>query len=708
MTRWQRRARLLIAVLGLVVTAAVVLAIRRGERPSTRVNVERVDPTSVAESTKGVLTQTKGAAENFNVAFERQLTYEGGESRLEGVRIQVNQRGGRDFTVTSRQGHVGDDQASILLEGRVKMVASDGLIANAGKATYNDTEGIVRAPGPVTFERERLSGSGTGMTYDKNLDEMTLLEDSIVRMKPDETGGGALEIRSSTSAVNRQERYMLFEGGVTIVRDNQTTKADEATAYLAEDSDRITAIDLRGGASVETDKPATGALKQMAGQDITLVYAETGNLLQHVTLGSGAVIEMAGTANARGTRIGGDAMEIQFGPDGTTVVTLNAREQVLADFAAERGTPARRVRAQVLDSFGEPPGGLETARFSRNVEFVEVIPGKPPVTRTVRAQSLEAAMKAGMAEIDDARFSGNVRFEEGALTGTGQTVRYQVAAGVIHLATVPGSPRPRVIDDEITVEADTIEMTLENRRMKALTDVRSVLKNSEDRQAARRKGGAARLPGMLTPNQPVNVTSAALDYQEAAGHAVYTGGARLWQSDTTILGESITIDDVKGDLMAAGNVRSSWSVEEVNKDTNEIEKIPTIATAAEMHYEDALRRATYTTNAHVNGTQGDLTGRKIELYLKEASKEMERVEAYDDVTVRLEVRTGTGARLTYFSADERYLMRGTPVRIVEECRLTTGKTLTFFRSTDRIMVDGNEEIRTQTKSGGGCPGPPLN
>ena len=39
--------------------------------------------------------------------------------------------------------------------------------------------------------------------------------------------------------------------------------------------------------------------------------------------------------------------------------------------------------------------------------------------------------------------------------------------------------------------------------------------------------------------------------------------------------------------------------------------------------------------------------------------------------------------------------------IVDECgRETTGKTLTFFKATDRIVVDGNEQIRTQTKGGG--------
>jgi hypothetical protein len=35
--------------------------------------------------------------------------------------------------------------------------------------------------------------------------------------------------------------------------------------------------------------------------------------------------------------------------------------------------------------------------------------------------------------------------------------------------------------------------------------------------------------------------------------------------------------------------------------------------------------------------------------------------------------------------------------------------LTFFKSTDRIIVDGNEEIRTQTRNGvsPGCTAPPA-
>jgi hypothetical protein len=79
-----------------------------------------------------------------------------------------------------------------------------------------------------------------------------------------------------------------------------------------------------------------------------------------------------------------------------------------------------------------------------------------------------------------------------------------------------------------------------------------------------------------------------------------------------------------------------------------------------------------------------------------------RLEAYTNVSLKLDTRSAVGERLTYFADDDRYLMSGAgtkSVKVVESCRETTGRTLTFFKSTDRIIVDGNEEIRTQTRNG---------
>ena len=106
--------------------------------------------------------------------------------------------------------------------------------------------------------------------------------------------------------------------------------------------------------------------------------------------------------------------------------------------------------------------------------------------------------------------------------------------------------------------------------------------------------------------------------------------------------------------------------------------------------------------AQLSGPQGDLHADRIEVVLAEKGGHIDRLEAYTNVSLKLDMRTATGDRLTYFADDERYLMSGggaKPVKVVEACKETTGKTLTFFKSTDRIIVDGNEEIRTQTKNG---------
>jgi lipopolysaccharide export system protein LptA len=273
-----------------------------------------------------------------------------------------------------------------------------------------------------------------------------------------------------------------------------------------------------------------------------------------------------------------------------------------------------------------------------------------------------------------------------------------------------------VQDERITVDAKRIDLRFEGPVLVATTEVRSVMQPARNQPAAGSAAtppagtGAAKaqdrtVPGLLKDDQPVYVTGATLDYDGARSFATYKGGARLWQGDTTIQGDTIVLDEHSGDLKASGSVRSTFVLEQLDEKTQQKTKVPSIATAKDLHYEDALRRATYTTDAHVTGPQGDCRAETIEMYFVEGGGSLERAEAYRTVKLLTGARTSTGDRMTYFAADERYIMVGAPVRILEECRETTAKTLTFWRSTDRILADGNEEIRTLTKKGGTCAEP---
>ena len=70
------------------------------------------------------------------------------------------------------------------------------------------------------------------------------------------------------------------------------------------------------------------------------------------------------------------------------------------------------------------------------------------------------------------------------------------------------------------------------------------------------------------------------------------------------------------------------------------------------------------------------------------------------MTLREQNRTTTGTHMTYTADRETYVVDGLPATVVDECgRETIGRTLTFVKATDTIVVDGNQQIRTQTKGG---------
>jgi lipopolysaccharide export system protein LptA len=177
----------------------------------------------------------------------------------------------------------------------------------------------------------------------------------------------------------------------------------------------------------------------------------------------------------------------------------------------------------------------------------------------------------------------------------------------------------------------------------------------------------------------------------------------LWQADTSIKGDTIGIDSKTGDISASGSVITTTMLDQVDKDKKK-ERVRNMGASKEFKYEDALRRATYTGEVHLNGPSGDVIAEKFEAYLKESGSELERAEAHDaanTLTLREQGRKTTGTHLTYTSADEIYVVTGLPVAIVDQCgRETKGRTLTFHKATDTIQIDGNDRARTQTKGSG--------
>ena len=96
MTRWQRRVRFLIAVFAVAFAVVVVLAFKHRATGSVPVSVARTDPDALVESIAGRVMRFKREHEDVRVEYERQLTYANGSTRLIGVTIRTDDRGGVD------------------------------------------------------------------------------------------------------------------------------------------------------------------------------------------------------------------------------------------------------------------------------------------------------------------------------------------------------------------------------------------------------------------------------------------------------------------------------------------------------------------------------------------------------------------------------------------------------------------------------------
>ena len=733
---WQKKARLAIAVFVIVFVAIVVVALRQRKSEPVAGDVpQRRDKDCILENTSGGRVESiKEGRVVFAIKFGAQCTYGDGRSKLgNGVEITSN-RNGKPFTVTSREADVlqkGDELKSAHFRKDVKLT-SEGTEVTTDDATYDQTEGILRAPGAVAFRRGRMQGTGVGATYDFNRDVLWLLDRAHITVAAADKGQGRLDATAGAAGLARAEHYIRLARNGHITAEGRVIDADEITILLTQDDQRVQTLQLRGNSRIKGSGDSSGP-QGMSARDIDLTYGDDGRTLQRSQLVENAVVELAGDGKSGGPRIEGKTIDIAMSPDGKTVTNLNATENVQVDLPAEGAGPAKRIRSATLGATGAPGSGLQNATFGGSVEYRETRAAHgnlAAVDRQARSLTLIIATKPGFGAVEQADFHGNVHFTDGPQVVADATrALYHVDRDQIDLSSSndPGPASPRVSDGRVTVEARVIEFSLGTRKLKADTKVRSSMQpqKSGDKPAAAtaaqanaapaatRRGAAptpaaagtgtdseVRVPSLLKGDQPVTITSNRLEYDGAAGRAVYNGNARLWQGDTKVNGDTIIVDDKTGNLEARVNVRTEMTLDDLDPKTKVRKPTRSIGESDAFFYEDAKRLATYTGKAHLVGAEGDVTAEKLELFLRPGANELERAEGYGTngaVIVKESGRVATGARLTYTAKDEKYLMTGTPVEAVEhapaDCKRSIGAVLTFQRSVDTVSMKGNELIR---------------
>ena len=766
---WHKPVRVGVGLFGLAAAVAVYFAIGARQAPAPPPRDERVDANAATESTAAVVRQVRKGEEDFTVTADRTLSYDDGSLKLMGVRISVKRRSGRDFVVTAQEAGAGKDRQHLSLKGSVALEASDGFRLTTDDATYEEEAGVVKTPSKVAFTKGGLAGSGVGMTYDQNNDVLTLLADADVTIAGNE-GTVGTSFKAGAAVLDRLMDVLVLSNGGHAQRGEQTFEAATITARLSPEEEYVKSIELRGDARVAG---GGGALDAMSAQAIDLLYLEGGDTLDRVTLTGNAAAALTGKTESgtpgEGAAPGGrrqllgGVIELQLAPDGT-LVHAGARDGMRFDLPGTEKARASSIQAKTFDANGTPGAGLTSAAFVDDVVYREE--GANAAPRVARSRTLDLSLDRD--DVTSAMFRGAVAFEDRGLAACAAQVRYiPQGNGSLQLSGADAGGGPRASDERLALAAEAIDVTLQDTQIDARGGVKSVLRPTKEARGtclprqeskdAAKKGETteSKLPRLLKENAPVNVNADRLSYAGAGGTATFLGNAALLQGDTSMRADELRLDQEKGDLLASGSARATLMLGG---------KL-SVGRGDVIRYEDAKRVVSYESRrppppargagrsaagatpaapgrapapatppargtapargaaaargapvppgpmqAYLLGPQGELRAWRIQVALAADEGKAERMEAYDDVTLRVEMRRATGDRLTYFADDERYVMTGTaiaPVCVVDPNRATTGNTLVVDRAADKILVDGNAVTRTQTKSGGACTTSPA-
>jgi lipopolysaccharide export system protein LptA len=602
-----------------------------------------------------------------------------------------------------------------------------------------------------------MSGSGVGITYDQANNILVVSEQAQVTTR-NEAGDPVMEFSSGAATLDRMQHRLTVENSVHVDRDEQVIEADRAVASLSENDDVIRFLELRGNSRVEG---GGGGIDAMSARDIDLDYTDDGQRLEAVSLNGTAAVARAGENGAAqqvvadlvdlvlaedgssrmtlkkdaavtmigeqggdGRRIAANSLELDLATDGSLTRAVG-RESVRLDLPAAGDAPLRTIRANSMDGTGEAGKGLTRAHFSGEVVFTEDArrpaaanpPSKEGAARTARANRLETILANDA--VTSATFTMDVAFEEAGLKGCAARVEYQPDKGTLALSGATAEGEPIVVEEQVAIEAPRIDVTLASRRMAARDGVTTRVRTGTRCRPTTSRPAAAqgpnRLPGLLKQDQAATITATTLDYEGDAGKAVYSGRALLAQGDTSIRADSLDLDQKNGDLTATGSAVSTMLLDgEVST-----------GRAHEIRYTDAKRLVRYAApppgtivppvppggrapvrEPQLSGPQGNLSaGGRIEIRLGADGGSAEQIDAYTNVRLLLDERRATGgATLTYYAAEQKYVMTAAPsapLVLVSGCRESRGKTLTFYKENETIEIDGEKERRTGTERAAG-------
>src|SRR5689334_13246058 len=333
MASWQKRARIVLAIFGVAVAVVVYYSIGERRTQTPPAPVKKADPKSVFEAEQVGLQRLRQTQQDFSIVASRTVSYDDGSQKMFNVEITVNKSDGRNYVVTADEATAGKDQRERQLAGHVRLKVSDGFEMTTDRASHNQDDSIVRAPGAIAFSKGHMTGSGGNATYNQTRDILTITEQAKVNMS-DDKGQPTTDFNAGTAVLDRLQNTLTLDGQAHVLRNQQVIDADHVLTRLSDDEQIVQYLELRNNARVT----GGASIDSMSARDIDMDYSDDGQALERVVLNGGAGVAMKNSSGP-GRQIVGESLEVRLAPDGA-IVALVGRDKVRLDLPASGDNPA--------------------------------------------------------------------------------------------------------------------------------------------------------------------------------------------------------------------------------------------------------------------------------------------------------------------------------------------------------------------------------
>ena len=615
--------------------------------------------------------------------------------------------------------------------------------------TCDSTTGRVDTDQPSSFVFQKGDGKAKGATYDPASHELLMKSDVELHWNPPGTNAKPMKIEAATLAWHELTSEIWLKPWGRMTRESMIVEGNEVVVKLQDQVIRsITAVSAHGSDDYPNRK------LRYAADDLAMEFDDDG-LARKIAGNRNA--SLVSTTDASSTTVTADHVDLDFQTDG--------RESVLTQVAAtgnavvtSKPLPAAGrqlsethvLRSQALEMKMRPggremasvvtkaPGTLEflpnlPAQHHRLLEGQDFVIAYGPENRldnfravnvkthtdptaeerkknrpasTTSSRELEARFDPKTSHLGGMRQSGDFAYQEGDRQARAAKATMDADQNLIQLDTnarmwdATGSTAA----DRIRLDQRTGDFLAEGNVISSRLPEKDHKKNSE----------------MLSGDDPLQATARKMDSRNRNRQIHYEGAVHMWQGANRIQADVVGVDrnpdPQKRTLVADGHVMTNLWEEPKDEDKKKT-AVPTLTEvhAAHMVYTEATRLTHYTGGVQLSRPGLQVKGQELRAFLSEAGADSRLEKAFTDGAVEIfstgkdRTRTGTGEHAEYYTADQKVILRGPRVRMVEKVftspkpNTTEGKEAIYFANDDRLLMTGEAEkpgnIRINRKKG---------